>query len=346
MTRHIASIHAALPDAATAAPEWVHLIPAGEFRGQDGRGPYRLGDAARVIAASRLPLVLDENHATDLAAPAGQAAPARGWIVELQARADGIWGRVEWTPSGRQLLAERAYRGISPVFTHAKNGQVGALLRAGLTNVPNLPQLATLHHEDPETMDLLAELRALHGLPADADAAAALHACRTAQEAATGHAMALNSIAAAAGLPPGQDASALARAIQAQRQEAGDVARLREELVSLQAQLAADRAAQARERAERFVDDAIRAGKPIPKALRDHYVARHAEDAASVEKEIGAMVSIHAGGIAAPPPEVPGEDPTAIARQAQDLQEKERAAGRSISTAEAVSRVLAAMKKG
>jgi phage I-like protein len=341
MTRHIASIHAALPDAATAAPEWVHLIPAGEFRGQDGRGPYRLGDAARVIAASRLPLVLDENHATDLAAPAGQAAPARGWITELQSRADGIWGRVEWTPSGRQLLAERAYRGISPVFTHAKNGQVGALLRAGLTNVPNLPQLATLHHEDLDTMDLLAELRALHGLPADADAAAALNACRAAQEAAARHATALNSIAAAAGLQPGQDASSLVKAIQAQRQDAGDVAKLREELVSLQSQLASDRARQARERAERFVDEAIRAGKPIPKALRDHYIARHAQDAASVEKEIHAMPAINAGGIAAPPAEAPGGDASSIARQAQDLQDSEAKAGRSISFAEAVSRVRA-----
>lgn len=40
-------------------------------------------------------------------------------IIELQAREDGsIWGRAEWNSAGRQLLAERAYVGISPVITH------------------------------------------------------------------------------------------------------------------------------------------------------------------------------------------------------------------------------------
>jgi phage I-like protein len=346
MTRSIASIHAAFAPEADAPPEWLHLLPAGEFRGQDGRGPYRLRDAARVIAASRLPLVVDENHATDLAAPEGRAAPARGWIVELQARADGIWGRVDWTPPGRQLLAERAYRGISPVFVHAKKtGEVTALLRAGLTNAPNLPQLATLHHEDPDTMDLLAELRALHGLPADADAAAAIEACRAAHQAITAHAAALDAIAAAAGLPPGQEAAALATALQAQRRDAGEAGRMREELLALQAQLAALKQQAARERAERFLDEAMKAGKPIPRALREHYVARHMQDAAAVEKEIGAMVSLHAGGLSAAPGEEPGIDPGAIARQAQALQDSETRAGRSISTAEAVSRVLAALKK-
>lgn len=84
-----------LPDVAVA-PEWIHLLPAGgkPIATRDGRGPYQFADAASLMADSladfdRLPL--DENHATDIAAPLGQSAPARGWIVALQARADGIW---------------------------------------------------------------------------------------------------------------------------------------------------------------------------------------------------------------------------------------------------------------
>jgi hypothetical protein len=92
-------------------PEWLHLIPKGTFTGDDGRGPYHLKSPAAVIAASmtagRLPL--DVNHSTDVAAPQGQPSPAQGWIVELQMRDDGIWGRVEWNDSGRQLMTERAY---------------------------------------------------------------------------------------------------------------------------------------------------------------------------------------------------------------------------------------------
>lgn len=55
--------------------------------------PYRVLNAEDVIAesmASPRGIPIDENHATDLAAPLGGPAPARGWIVELQARADGI----------------------------------------------------------------------------------------------------------------------------------------------------------------------------------------------------------------------------------------------------------------
>lgn len=131
------------------APEWVHLIPAGTFRGADGRGPYHVSNPAAVIAASmaaaRGKLPLDENHSTQRAAPAGAASPARGWIVELQAREDGIWGRVQWTDEGRALVTNGAYRGISPVFEHAAGGTVMRIRSAALTNDPNLTQLATLH---------------------------------------------------------------------------------------------------------------------------------------------------------------------------------------------------------
>ncbi|MGY6517055.1 phage protease, partial [Vibrio parahaemolyticus] len=76
----------------------------------------------------------------------GLSAPARGWIVALQARRDGIWGKVEWTPEGRKLVP--GYRGISPVIRHDKqSGRIDAILRASLTNTPNLSGLVTLHSE-------------------------------------------------------------------------------------------------------------------------------------------------------------------------------------------------------
>lgn len=148
-----AALHAALPD---GVPEWVHLVPAGTFSGRDGRGPYRLVAPEAVIAASMAgaPLPIDENHATDHAAASGIPSPARGWIDRLEARPDGIWGHVDWTPTGTALMAEKSYRGISPVFVHDKNGVVLRVLRAALTNTPNLDALATLHD--------LAALAALH----------------------------------------------------------------------------------------------------------------------------------------------------------------------------------------
>lgn len=293
-----------------APPEWVHLVPAGKMRVQDGRGPWQLDDPAAVVLASQahLPLLIDEVHATDLAAPEGRSAPARGWVEELQVRDNGIWGRVEWTPSGVTLLSERAYRGISPALRlEKKSGRVLAILRASLTNTPNLLDLVTLNQQDHDTMDLIEQLRALHGLPAEADAAAVVAACRGAHEAASGAATALNSIAEAAGLPAGQDATALASAISAARKAAGDSSRMAAELVSLQSQLTTLRNENARERAVAAVDGAIRAGKVIPGSLREHYITRHMSDAKSVETELAAMPALNSGGIIKPPPADGGE---------------------------------------
>ncbi len=133
-------------------PDWVHLLPAGEVRTIDGRGPYRAASVAALMSASiptghKLPL--DENHATDLAAPRGGAAPARGWIVELQERADGVWGRVEWTGEGRRIMEDKQYRGVSPVIAHRADGTITAIRRASLTNTPNLTGLVTLHSQQP-----------------------------------------------------------------------------------------------------------------------------------------------------------------------------------------------------
>jgi len=142
----VAAIHTSLP-AEGGLPTWIQLVPAGTFSGMDGRGPYKLDDPQTVIRTSladgKLPI--DENHATDFALKSGIPSPARGWIIAMEARPDGIWGRVDWTPTGAELVSGRAYRGISPVFECDKNGNVLRVQRAALTNTPNLQQLATLH---------------------------------------------------------------------------------------------------------------------------------------------------------------------------------------------------------
>src|SRR5690606_33685627 len=103
----LCSALALTPSEDGGAPEWVHLLPAGgTLTTADRRGPYKVGDYTALMAASLKEgekLVLDECHSTDLAAPKGLPAPARGWIVALQLRDDGIWGQVEWTEEGRKI---------------------------------------------------------------------------------------------------------------------------------------------------------------------------------------------------------------------------------------------------
>ena len=147
-------------------PEWVHLLPAanGEMRTHDGRGPYKVTDPAAIIAASlhsdprdQGGLIIDENHSSDLAAPRGGPSPARGRITAMEARSDGIWGRVAWTAAGQALMADRAYRGISPVIEHDTTGTVRSILRAGLVNYSNLRGLTALNSENPMDLTKLAK---------------------------------------------------------------------------------------------------------------------------------------------------------------------------------------------
>ncbi|HEY6417597.1 MAG TPA: phage protease [Candidatus Binataceae bacterium] len=132
------------PAPALVPPEWIELVPAGVFFGRDGRGPFRLEHPERVIAATvalqmAAGIPIDYDHATDFAAPEGRPAPAAGWIRQLQVRSGAIWGRVEWTGRAAAAIRAREYRYISPVFQfEGSDGKVTRLLRAGLTNNPNL----------------------------------------------------------------------------------------------------------------------------------------------------------------------------------------------------------------
>lgn len=125
------------------APEWIELLPAGAFVGRDGRGPFRVSNAEAVIAATdalrmEAGLPIDYDHATDLAAPSGRRAPAAGWIRAIEVREGALWGKVEWTVHGTAAVLTHEYRYISPVFEYSQNGEVQRLLRAALTNNPNL----------------------------------------------------------------------------------------------------------------------------------------------------------------------------------------------------------------
>ena len=296
------------------APEWVHLLPAaqGDIQTYDSRGPYRMADIEAVIAASMQSergMPIDENHAIDTAMQNGTGAPARGWIKELQARADGLWGRVEWTRAGKELLADRAYRGISPVFNHLTDKTITRVLRASLTNKPNLKGLVALNTES--AMNLAAIAKAL-GLGDDADEAAILAAIakmKTPDDTAMQSALA--EIGTVLGVEGGDPAAVLAAAKAA---KTGDtvITTLQTELTKLTGQLTALQTEGAKAKATAFVDGAIAQGRQGVKVLRDHYIAMHCEDPARVEKEIGALPALGAGGQTLTQPPAPGAEITSL----------------------------------
>lgn len=340
-----------MADAATA-PEWIHLIPAGEIRTNDGRGPYRVNDMTALMAASLKAgdkLVLDSVHATDLAAPRGEDAPARGWIVELQARADGIWGRVEWTATGRRMVEDREYRGVSPVIAHRKDGTVVQLLRASLVNAPNFQGLKALHQEE-RRMDFRAKLLEVLGLGSDADDDAIVAAISSKLEAksddrAEALQSALGSIAVAVGLDGKAETSAIVAGVeQLKAAEGADerITALQAELAGVTTELSALRTDSKKKAAEAFVDGAIAAGRMGIKPVRDRYISMHMKNAAETEELVNAMPILEAGRTL---PTTPGsstsamDDPVQLAAHAATYQKQQADAGVTIDFATAVMAV-------
>lgn len=297
---------------ADPAPEWVHLVPAGEIRTGDGRGPYSVENMQQLIAQSLgngERLVLDENHATDLAAPKGLPAPAAGWIAELQARADGLWGRVEWTADGGKLVAGRAYRGISPALLISKAGKVLKVLRASLVNQPNLKGLVALHQE--QTMDLLKKLAAKLGLADGVAEDAVLAALDKQSGTVTALQAQLGAVAKAAGVAENATGEVILNAIGTLAGRGGDasaIVSLQAELTTVTTELNTLKQDGAKSRAETFVDGAIKLGRVGVKPLRDHYVSRHMTDAAAVEKEIGALPVLNGQSVVDPARQPGGKD--------------------------------------
>jgi phage I-like protein len=309
----VAALATALPlTAEGGAPDWIRVLPVGTSRPVDGRVDpkskkpivWTLADPAAVAAAS-MPaggpeLALDYDHALDLAASKGLPAPASGWITALEARADGLWAKVRWTPAAAAAIAAQEYRYFSPAFRHTPNGAVTCVIGGALVNRPALPQLGALAHEttgdqmDPRLIALLAAY-GLADTASDADVSAAI-AARTAD------ANALKAIAAAAG---SADASADGIVTAIAKLKSNDAAApvLEAQVKALAAQVA--RLSQGSTAA--MVDAAITAGKFAP-AMRDGLLALAAADPARAEALINAAPVVLRPGtsFAAAEPAKPG----------------------------------------
>lgn len=126
----------------TKIPAKLNLLPAGDFvAGRDGRRWTKHDpEAIARLSNEYLPQhPIDENHATDLKASKGESAPAMGWFNNVRTEEDGsLWADVTWTARGKAALEAQEYRYISPVFEVDTSGEIVKILRAGLTNTPNI----------------------------------------------------------------------------------------------------------------------------------------------------------------------------------------------------------------
>ncbi|MFZ5450261.1 MAG: phage protease [Thermodesulfobacteriota bacterium] len=252
-----------------ALPEWILLLPAGRVELLDRPEPLQVDpeSLAAMVTAFRsrgVDLVIDYEHQS----LQGRQAPAAGWIKDLEARGDGLWGRVEWTPQAREYLRNREYRYFSPVLQlDPETKKPLALMQVGLTNVPAIKRLAPLvaKWEDPGPQAQeqnprrtlpegeagkdkpMEQLRLLLGLSREAGDEAlwtgVIDLCR--------------NLATTLKLPEEATAAQILEATGILQQKAQRAAEAEEELRQLKSRLAA-------ETTEKTVEEALKAGKITP----------------------------------------------------------------------------------
>ncbi|MCZ8159104.1 MAG: hypothetical protein O9256_04380 [Rhizobiaceae bacterium] len=230
----------AAEDNDSVTPEWIKVAPRGRFTARDGRS-FEVSPEALTerFNADGISIPVDLNHSTILKATKGDESPAYGWIEELQARSDGLYGRVKWLDRGRSVLAEKSHPYLSPAFgsTDSK-GRATWLHSVALVATPAvaMPALASAQTNEEETT-----------------------------------AMANKKIAQALGLSADVSEDDLLSAIANLRAKADATTALIDGAQSAMKTLSAEVGKTRNDRIERRIDDAIRAGTATP-ALRDFCV--------------------------------------------------------------------------
>lgn len=130
----------------------VHLLPAGEFVGRDGRPGKNLtwklsNEQGRALAQrmtefhKRVKFQVDYEHQAMEAEKNGQPAPASGWGQTFEWRdGDGLYAtNFQWTARAKEMIEALEYQYLSPVILYDKDtGVVTGVINAALVGIPNL----------------------------------------------------------------------------------------------------------------------------------------------------------------------------------------------------------------
>ena len=132
----------------SGVPEVIRVLPKGHVSSTKGNFEVDDRDIAGIIRqfkARRLDLVIDYEHQT----LSDVQAPAAGWIKDLYPGEDALMARVEWTKKGREYIANKEYRYLSPVVLVKKADQHAAVFHsAALTNTPAITGMFAIINSD------------------------------------------------------------------------------------------------------------------------------------------------------------------------------------------------------
>uniref|UniRef100_A0A7C5VFF7 Mu-like prophage I protein n=1 Tax=Thermus caliditerrae TaxID=1330700 RepID=A0A7C5VFF7_9DEIN len=267
------------------APERIPLHPAGEFV---GNGTLFLFDEASLALAQEeltkrgVPWVLDFHHQT-VRVEEGQAAeaPAAGFITGLEVGEDGfVYGRVEWSETGRERVARGEYAYVSPVLYYDPTPDALGRHRVlgyhsfALTNNPGIRFQKRIEAE----ADMLERLRQALGLPPQATEEEAFSALEKAvREAQVGRVVLELGLGAD---DPTELKAKLLRLLAAEDALA-ELERTRKELAALKAEAL-------EEKAQALVQAALEEGRILPHQ-REFWLAQARADLEAARTALSAM---------------------------------------------------------
>ena len=118
----------------------VLVVPKGQFYGSDSEGnpiPESIDETVIDALAEQLKdqeLLVDKDHSS-VKKGTEKDTSAMGWMYSFKKGVEGLWAKIRWTNIGRNLVENRVFRFLSPVFT--LNGDKPTnMLNVALTNQP------------------------------------------------------------------------------------------------------------------------------------------------------------------------------------------------------------------
>ena len=315
----VVALAAGVGGEARPAPGWIKIAPRGRIVTRTGKSyafdPEAL--AAR-FNADGTALPIDFEHSTVHLAAKGTKADAVAWIEEMEARGDGLYGRVDWLPAGTEALSARTHRYVSPVFHPDTSGNATWLHSVALVTAPALSNMPALAHAGVDAPQPETTMN--------------------------------KTIALALGLAEGADEAAVLSAIGDLKKpgETVDKAIHDQTLVTLSAATARLDAIETERRTEKvnaLLDGALEQRRMVP-AQRDQFVALCATDAGF--EQVKALLAATPEGLAAsglderrPETGQASAEPTALAAQVNRYMAEQKAAGIDISYFDAFAHVEA-----
>jgi phage I-like protein len=156
---------------------YLHVLPAppagsNKIKASDGR-VFQVSDLAAVARRSPPLILLDRDHESERH---GGSSAAYGWGDKLEVRATGLWMHTVFTPLGRQAIASKTYRWLSPVISLGENREVQELVSVAITNKPALTQLSAIgdlsayRARAAERIACMRETGAIHSTGAEREA--------------------------------------------------------------------------------------------------------------------------------------------------------------------------------